>query len=214
MNVDEIPESEDSAAEDVRLVGDVLAGNEGAFAQLERKHRRMVSFLIRKMIRGDEDVEDITQDTFMKAYAGLRYYRPEYAFSSWLYTIASNRCIDYLRRQRFTMTSIDQPVTTRDGGELAMDPPDREPLADSVLLAKERAQLLRDAMASLPEHYQVVIRLRHEEELEYQEIADRLGHPLGTVKAHLFRARKLLYRALMQHGTHFEEYLTQGGEGS
>ena len=89
----------------------------------------------------------------------------EYPFSRWLYKIASNRCIDHLRRKRFQMLSIDQPISTRDGNELTMDPPDKGPRADDILLAKERAVMLRDALATLPEKYQTVIRMRHEEEL-------------------------------------------------
>jgi len=91
---------------------------------------------------------------------------------------------------------------------MTMEPPDRGPEPDDLLLAKERAEMLREALETLPEKYRTVIRLRHEEELEYQEIADRLGHPLGTVKAHLFRARKMLYKRLMKHGKHFEEYMS------
>jgi RNA polymerase sigma factor (sigma-70 family) len=200
----------DDQAEDRQVVTRVLAGDTEAFSVLERKYRRMVSYLIRKLIRSDEDVEDLTQDTFMKAYAALRYYRPEFPFSTWLYKIASNRCIDHLRRSRFSpssMISIDQPLVSTDGSERVIDPRDHEPLPDAVVLAQERSEMLRAAMNALPEKYRVVIHLRHEEDLDYQEIADRLQLPLGTVKAHLFRARKALHKALLQHGSHFAGYM-------
>lgn len=204
---DPTPSAQDSSAEDARIIREVLAGNANAFAELEKKYRRIVSFLVRKMIRNEEDVADLTQDAFVKAFAALSSFRFEYSFSSWLYKIASNRCIDHLRRKRFQMLSIDQPIATRDGSELTMDPADRGPHADEILLAKERASMLQQALDTLPDKYRTVIRLRHEEDLDYMEIAARLGHPLGTVKAHLFRARKLLYRKLLRHGKHFEEYM-------
>lgn len=208
----------DDQLEDRQVVERVLSGDTDAFSVLEKKYRRMVSYLIRKMIRSDEDIEDLTQDTFMKAYAALRYYRPEFPFSTWLYKIASNRCIDHLRRLRSipsSMVSIDQPIVGNDGGERFLDPRDHEPLPDAVVLAQERSALLREAMDALPEKYRVVMQLRHEEDLDYQEIAERLQLPLGTVKAHLFRARKALHTALMDHRSHFAGYISdvqQDGE--
>ncbi|MBN9399190.1 MAG: sigma-70 family RNA polymerase sigma factor ['Candidatus Kapabacteria' thiocyanatum] len=198
----------ESSAEDEAVIRDILAGHTNAFAKLERKYRRIVSFLIRKMIRNEEDVEDLVQETFVKAYAALPSFQFEYPFSRWLYKIASNRCIDHLRKRRFQSVSLDEPIATRDGGDLYMDPADKGHTPDTALLAKERAQLLREALETMPEKYREVIRLRHEEELDYLEIAERLKQPLGTVKAHLFRARKLLYKKLLRHGSHFEEYMT------
>ena len=212
MNVELQPDHAQSAAEDEAIIREVLAGNVDAFAKLERKYRRIISFLIRKMIRNEEDVADLTQDTFVKAFNALPRFKFEYPFSRWIYKIASNRCIDHLRRKRFQEVSLDQPIVTRDGGELSMDPPDMGPVPDDQLLARERAQMLREALETLPEKYRTVIRMRHEEELDYQEIADKLGHPLGTVKAHLFRARKMLYKKLLQHGSHFEEYMSDDQE--
>ena len=212
MKVEPKPEQAESAAEDAAIIREVLGGNVDAFAKLEKKYKRIVSFLIRKMIRNEEDVADLTQDTFVKAYNALPRFKFEYPFSRWLYKIASNRCIDQLRRKRFQNVSIDDPIPTKDGGELTMDPPDKGPVPDDQLLAKERADMLREALSELPEKYQVVIRMRHEEELDYQEIADKLGHPLGTVKAHIFRARKMLYKKLLKHGSHFDEYMADDKE--
>lgn len=212
MTTEQQRQAAESAAEDERIIRQVLGGDVNAFAFLEKKYRRIVGFLIRKMVRDEADVEDLTQDTFVKAFNALPGFRFEYYFSKWLYKIASNRCIDYLRRKRFQATSLDKPVTARDGSEFVYEPPDLGPVADELLLAKERAQLLKRALDELPEKYRQVIRMRHEEELEYQEIADKLKHPLGTVKAHLFRARKLLYKKLVLHGKHFEEYMPDDEE--
>lgn len=204
----EQPQSEaDPTDDEESVIRDILAGNVDAFAILERRYRRIVSFLIRKMVHSDEDVRDLVQDTFVKAFAALPSFQFEYPFSRWLYKIASNRSIDYLRRKRFAMVSLDAPLRSRDGGEYTMEPEDRNPTPDATLLAKERVEMLREALASMPERYREVIRMRHDEELEYQEIADKLGQPLGTVKANLFRARKLLYEKLKVHESHFSEYV-------
>ncbi len=198
----------DEQKEDESVIRAVLSGNVNEFARLEKKYRRIVSFLVRKMIRNEQDVEDLTQDTFVRAFAALHTFQFEYPFSRWLYRIASNRCIDHLRRKRFAMYSIDEPRRGKDEGEFVVELPDSGPAPDSILLAKERADLLRVAFDALPEKYKVVIRMRHEEELDYQEIADRLDLPLGTVKAHIFRARKRMYAVLTRNNDHaFEEYI-------
>jgi RNA polymerase sigma-70 factor (ECF subfamily) len=188
------------------VIRSVLAGETDAFAKLEKKYRKIVAFLVRKMISNEEDVRDLTQETFVKAFAALPAFRFEYPFSRWLFKIASNRCIDHLRRKRLAPLSLDAPIATKDGGVMYVDPQDLGPTPDVQALASERSAMLRQALETLPEKYREVIRLRHEEELEYQEIADKLGHPLGTVKAHLFRARKMLYKQLVRHEAAFEDY--------
>jgi len=197
----------ESAKEDETTIRDVLAGDVNAFARLERKYRRIVSFVIRKMVRDDDDVNDLVQDTFLKAFQALPSFQFEFPFSRWLYKIASNRCIDHLRRSRFAMVSLDTPLNSKDGGEFFMEPADKGETPDVALLAKERITLLRAALEKLPENYRLVISMRHDEELEYQEIATKLGQPLGTVKANLFRARKMLHKLLSKHGDHFAEYM-------
>lgn len=193
-----------SAAEDVATVQQILDGDKHAFHILEKKYRRIILSLVRKMIRNDDDVADLVQDTFIKAYTALPSYQPEYAFSSWLYRIASNGCIDFLRKRRLQTISIDRPIST-DDGEMQMELPDTSYLADTHIYASERKKLLAEALANLPEKYLRVIKMRHEDEMEYQEIADKLDIPLGTLKALLFRARKRMYDYLKNHAVHFEE---------
>lgn len=201
-------EAPDDQSEDETIIRAVLGGDVNEFARLERKYRRIVGFLVRKMIRNEQDVEDLTQDTFVRAFAALPSFQFEYPFSRWLYRIASNRCIDHIRRKRFAMYSLDEPRRGKDDGEYVVEIADGGPAPDSLLLAKERAELIRQAFDELPDKYKTVIRLRHEEELDYQEIADRLQLPLGTVKAHIFRARKRMYTVLVRGGGHvFEDYL-------
>ncbi len=139
-----------SAAEDAATVQRILDGDKRAFHILEKKYRRIVLSLVRKMIRNDDDVADLVQDTFIKAYTGLPSYQSEYAFSSWLYRIASNGCIDFLRKRRLQTISIDRPIST-DDGEMQMELPDTSYLADTHIYASERKKVLAEALANLPE---------------------------------------------------------------
>lgn len=198
----------ESCAEDEAVIREVLAGNTDAFARLERKYRRIVTYLVRKMVSQQDDVDDLVQDTFIRAFQALPGFQFEYPFSRWLYKIASNRCIDYLRRRRFAMVSLDQPIMSKEGSEYTWELQDGGPTPEAVVLSQERADFIRKALLEMPEKYREVLRMRHDEELEYQEIADRLGQPLGTVKANLFRARKRLVVLLQRHGGHFDEYMT------
>lgn len=187
-------------SEDCLVIQDILAGNTNAFAHLQKKYQRQINSLLRRMVRDPDDVADLVQETFIKAYRALATFQCEHSFEKWLYKIASNNCIDYLRRKRFTIISIDKPVSTSDGGEMSMELPDpNSPQPDGEMLASERTQVLREAYELLPPKYKEVIRMRHEEEMEYNEIADKLGLPLGTVKAHIFRARQMMYKKLHKH---------------
>src|SRR5699024_7465986 len=113
-----------------------------------------------------------------------------YAFSTWIYRIATNHTIDYLRKKKLQTLSIDKPVKTK-GGEMQMQHPAGAAHADRSIIQKQRKQIVREAIDGLPEKYRKVIQLRHMEEKSYQEISDVLDKPLGTVKAHIFRAREL-----------------------
>jgi len=194
-----------SRQEDYELVAQALQGDQSAYARLRNKYWRPIHAMLSRMIRDKNDAEDLTQEAFIKAFNSLQSFNTDYAFSTWLYKIASNNCIDYLRKRRLKTVSIDAPVQTRDGEvqfELA-DPHAVRP--DKPITAAERTAVLQEAIRNLPEKYRVVIELRHTHELEYADIAERLGLPLGTVKAHLFRARALLLKRLQGKLVHFEE---------
>ncbi|MCX7930267.1 MAG: sigma-70 family RNA polymerase sigma factor [Chlorobi bacterium] len=192
-----------SEADDHTLVRAALAGDRAAFDLLDRKYRRRLFLLIRRIVRDDRDAEDLVQDTLFKAFRALDSFNVEYSFEKWLFKIASNTCIDYLRRLRFA----PEPLDLHDGDD---DTPPRQyidpnsPRPDEELERFERQELLHTAIESLPEKYRIVIRLRHEQELDYVEIAERLGIPLGTVKAHLFRARQMLLKKLEPYRHLFE----------
>ena len=147
------------------------------------------------MVRSKEDVSDLTQEAFIKAFTSLAYFNNEFAFSTWLFKIASNNAIDYMRKKKLQTFSIQAPLES-DDDDYTFELPDVDPIADQSLIARQRKQLLDDAMQSLPSKYRQVILMRHVDEKEYRDIAKELRLPLGTVKAHIFRARELLYKQL------------------
>ncbi|MCB0711376.1 MAG: sigma-70 family RNA polymerase sigma factor [Ignavibacteriae bacterium] len=197
--------SKQNRAEDHALVRRALDGDQAAFARLRDKYQGSLNAMLFKMVRNQLDAEDLTQEAFIKAFSSLKSFNFQYAFSTWLYKIASNNCIDYLRKRRLKTVSYDEPIRTSKG-EMEMQLPDADaPLPDAPMTAKERTEILKQAIADLPEKYRVVIELRHNQEMEYQDIAEELDLPLGTVKAHLFRARARLLKALQGKMEHFEE---------
>lgn len=161
---------------------------------MKKYHDAIFNFVYR-MVRDREQVEDLTQEAFIKAFSSLKNFNEEYAFSTWLYKIATNNCIDYIRRRKLQMYSIDKPIESKDS-DYVFELPDDSYEADRDLISDQKAVLLHQAIDQLPEKYRRVIQLRHAEEKSYEEIAEILHLPIGTVKAHIFRARELLYRQL------------------
>lgn len=190
---------------DIELVKKILHGETNLYDGLQKKYKPVITNLIRRMISDDDDVADITQDTFIKAYKALENFNFNYSFSSWLFKIASNTCIDFLRKKRFDTISIERSGKS-DEDDFYIEIPDSTLLPDITLLATERNDAIRKAIESLPTKYREIIQLRYNEELEYEEIALRLNLPLGTVKAHLFRARKLLHYSLKKNSELFRNY--------
>lgn len=189
------PNASASSLEDDKYVEEALAGKEESYTKLVDKYQKPIYFHIRKMIKEVELVEDLVQEVFMKAFHNLSSYSNEYAFSTWLYRIATNHTIDYLRKKKLQTLSINQPYSTKDG-EMEIQLPDETFATDEPVMKKQRKDIVQQAIANLPEKYKAVIEMRHMEEKSYQEIAEVLDLPLGTVKAHIFRARELLYKAL------------------
>lgn len=184
-----------SSREDDQLVKRAIGGDEQAYRELVEKYERALYFHILKMIKDKEQVEDLVQETFVKAFDNLKSYSTNYAFSTWLYRIATNHTIDYLRKKKLQTMSIDDPVKTKEG-DMRMQLPDESAETDRKIIRKQRQNMVREAIKDLPPKYRRVIEMRHMEEKSYQEIADVLELPLGTVKAHIFRARELLYKLL------------------
>jgi len=171
-------------------------GDQKAYAELMSRYRDSIYFMLLKMINNKDDADDLTIEAFGKAFNRLKQYTPNYAFSTWLFKIASNNCIDWIRKQKKKTLSIDNPIGTDDGDEMmieirshGMDPSD-------IVIKEQKAGIMRDVVDKLKPRYRTLIELRYYKEYSYEEIADELDLPLGTVKAQLFRAREFLMNML------------------
>ncbi len=177
------------------LIKGAIEGDEAAYRQLLDNYRGAIFNLLYKMVRNKEETEDLVQEAFMKAFKALPSFNEEYAFSTWLYKIAINNCIDHMRKKRLKTYSINKPVQSKDG-ELDREFPDTSMSPDRAILSDEKSTIIEDAIDELPENYKIAIVLRHAEEKSYEEIAQILNIPLGTVKARIFRAREMLKKKL------------------
>jgi len=184
-----------SSEQDRVLVGRALDGDQMAYNELMEKYRGALSRHVQRMVRKQGEVDDLVQECFIKAFSALKSYSTDYAFSTWLYKIATNHTIDFLRKKKLATMSIDKPIQTRDG-EVEYELPDITYRPDKHIVEDERKQLIQQAIEQLPEKYHRVIVMRHQQEKYYEEIAMELDLPLGTVKAHIFLARALLYKFL------------------
>lgn len=178
-------------SEDRVLVERCLKGEEKAFEELLRKYKNSVYSICYRMVRNQTDAEDLAQDVFIRTFTVLDRYDPSYPFSSWLFRITSNLCIDFLRKAKWGMVSIDQPIDGPEGSIQRQLPSDVVK-PDRRMENKEMMAALEEAISILPEHYRVIVILRHQEQMSYEEIADDLGIPLGTVKARIHRARNMI----------------------
>ncbi|MEM1043187.1 MAG: sigma-70 family RNA polymerase sigma factor [Bacteroidota bacterium] len=184
-----------SSEQDRTLVTDALGGDQEAYQQLMQKYREPIRRHVARMVREQQMVDDLVQESFIKAFTSLGSYSSAYAFSTWLYKIATNHTIDYLRKKKLKTFSIDQPALGRDD-DRPYELPDTTYRPDRHVMADQRRELIQEAINALPPKYHRVIVMRHQQEMSYDEIASELDLPLGTVKAHIFRARALLYRYL------------------
>lgn len=189
-----------SSEQDRVLVEQALGGRQSAYNDLMEKYRGALTRHIQRMVRKQGEVDDLVQECFIKAFSALGSYSSDYAFSTWLYKIATNHTIDHLRKKKLATMSIDRPIQTRDG-EIEYELPDVSYRPDRHIVEDERRQLIQAAISTLPEKYHRVIVMRHQQEKSYEEIARELDLPLGTVKAHIFRARALLYKFLRDKRT-------------
>ena len=192
----------DSRKEDAHLIHDALHGDQSAFKQLLKKYHDSIYNLIYRIVHDKTQVEDITQETFVKAFASLKSFNEEYAFSTWLYKIATNSSIDHIRKKKLDTFSIDKPIALEES-DFTFELPDTTYQPDRSIIQRQRTKLLEEAINQLPEKYKRVIILRHSEERDYAEIAKILKLPLGTVKAHIFRARELLNKYLRHKIRHY-----------
>lgn len=173
-------------------------GDQKAFAELMSRYRDSIYFMLLKMINNKDDAEDLTIEAFGKAFNRLKQYTPNYAFSTWLFKIASNNCIDWIRKQKKKTLSIDNPIGTDDGDEMTIELRSHGPDPEDVVIREQKNAIMREVVDKLKPRYRTLVELRYYKEYSYEEIAQELDLPLGTVKAQLFRAREFLLN-LMQN---------------
>lgn len=189
------PKLTDKALQDVALVEAALKGEEKAFSGLLSKYRDAIYYMMLKMVSNKSDAEDLTIEAFGKAFKNIHRYSPEYAFSTWLFKIASNNCIDFLRKRKGEPVSLENGTDTNDP-DPRMKLKSADPDPEQRLIRIQKAILLRKIVYRLKPRYRTLIELRYFREYSYEEIAAELKLPLGTVKAQLFRAREMLFRMI------------------
>jgi RNA polymerase sigma-70 factor (ECF subfamily) len=183
------------AREDYDLVSLAVEGDQRAFGKLMDRYKDSIYYMVLKMVHNRDDADDLTVEAFGKAFSNIHKYSPEYAFSTWLFKIAINNCIDFIRKKRLETLSIDDD--SKDEGNSysnsirsnTLDPEER-------FIKDQRARLMREVTERINPKYRRLIELRFFKEYSYDEIATELQLPLGTVKAQLFRAKELLYNIL------------------
>lgn len=179
---------------DYELVQKALQGDEKAFARLLTRYKDAIYFMLLKMVNNRSDAEDLTLEAFGKAFKSLHQYSPTYAFSTWLFKIASNNCIDFLRKKKGVHVSIENKEDTENSDPIKLK--SKEPNPEERLIRQQKAILLRNVVRKLKPRYQTLVELRYFREFSYEEIAKELDLPLGTVKAQLFRAREMLFKMI------------------
>ena len=185
----------EKAIQDYELVVKALHGDEKAFARLLSRYKDTIYFMLLKMLNNKSDAEDLTLEAFGKAFKNLHQYSPTYAFSTWLFKIASNNCIDFLRKKKGIIISIESETEQNEINEtIKLKSKDLNP--EDRLIRKQKAILLRRVVRRLKPHYQTLVELRYFREFSYEEISKELHLPLGTVKAQLFRARQMLFKLI------------------
>jgi len=180
---------------DIELIERALTGDQSAYREILKKYRAPLYNLLFRMVRNKMETEDLVQEAFIKAFGSLATFNDDYAFSTWLYKIAINNCIDHFRKKRLKTFSLDKPIDSEDG-KIHREFPDPSYQPANTLLSTEKDQLIEQAIKNLPEKYRISIVLRHNEDKSYEEISQILNIPLGTVKARIFRAREMLKKQL------------------
>ncbi len=187
----------EKAQRDYRLVIEAREhGDQKAYAELLNNYRDSLYFLLLKMTNNPIDAEDLTIEAFGKAFRKLHQYSPEYAFSTWLFKIAANNCIDFLRKSNRIIFTDGPADETDDRDDYPANMPATTLDPEERVIEKQKIILMREVVEKLKPHYRNLIELRYFKEWSYEEIATELDLPLGTVKAQLFRSREFLYQIL------------------
>jgi RNA polymerase sigma factor (sigma-70 family) len=186
----------DRALEDLQLVERAATGCQDAFTRIYNRYYQTIYHKMRKMVHSSVEAEDLTTEALGKAFAKIGTYVPHYAFSTWLFRIAINNCIDHERRKRLKVVNSGDTYNSEDSFDPLTMVPSYSPNPEEEAVRNQRIAYVSQLLKGLKPKYAEIIYLRYYDELSYEEIADTLKMPLGTVKANLFRAKDLMYQKL------------------
>ena len=186
----------EKARNDLLLVELARGGNEKAFSGLLNRYRDTIYFMLLKMVNNTSDAEDLTIEAFGKAFRNLDSFTPDFAFSTWLFKIATNNCIDFIRKKQVSPSSLNH--FQDDPESLTINIQSDLPDPEEALINDQKIAVLRDIVKQLKPRYRNLIELRYFKEYSYEEIASELKLPIGTVKAQLFRAKALLFNIFIK----------------
>ncbi|MDP4180034.1 MAG: sigma-70 family RNA polymerase sigma factor [Bacillota bacterium] len=180
----------DPAISDVELINRCIKGDQDAFSEIVSRYKRLVFKVVFNIINNEHEVNDISQEVFLKVYKNLRSYNPEYKFSTWIVKVATNHCLDTVRKKKVDSLSIEE----------AADVSDKNDTPEESYIRKEKVQRIREAISELPEKYRVPIILFHQNGLSYEEMMKVMNEPITIIKNRLYRARLMLKGKLIPEG--------------
>jgi RNA polymerase sigma factor (sigma-70 family) len=189
----------EKAKRDYLLVQKAIKGEQKAYTELLDRYRDAIYFMLLKMVNNTSDAEDLTIEAFGKAFKNLEQYAPNFAFSTWLFKIATNNCIDFIRKKKANTVSLDQNDDDSDKASTDIMASVLDP--EEAMIKDQKQSILRNIVSRLKPRYRKLIELRYFNEYSYEEISEELELPIGTVKAQLFRARELLFN-ILRNTTH------------
>jgi len=195
MEISQAPSG--NAKRDIELVEAARKGSEKAYADLMRRYKDTIYFMLLKMVNNRTDAEDLTIEAFGKAFTNIHQYTPQYAFSTWLFRIASNNAIDFMRKKPAITVPLEPSSGDRQvSGEYNYNARAEGYNPEESIIRDQNSQILRRMVAKLKPRYRKLLELRYFQEYSYDEIAKELDLPLGTVKVQLFRSREMLFELL------------------
>ena len=187
----------DKGERDLKLINRAIeTGDPKAYAELMKLYRDPLYFMIYEKISNQDIAKDLTIESLGKAFKKIHLYKPDFTFSTWLFTVARNHCIDYLRKKKLPTFSIDKMMVNDDGRKSNFDLESKDPNPEQILMKKQRIKILRRIVDQLKPKYRDLVKLRYFKEYSYEEVAQELDLPLGTVKAQLHRSRDQLFKIM------------------
>ena len=186
----------DKAKHDLILIDKAKEGNQAAYAELMERYRESIYFMMLKMVKNPDDADDLTIEAFGKAFNRIDQYSPSFAFSTWLFKIASNNGIDFIRKKRLNVMSMDQGYSNSDGESVRIDAKAPVHNPEETMMHDQKVVHMRLLVSKLKPRYRQLVEKRYFEELSYEEISRLLGTSIGGLKANYFQAVQKLAQYL------------------